>query len=67
MGMANEKDQSKVAYGDGPKEKNVKRRMPDGDKQFGKEDKTMPQDDKKMAKPHKRMAKKAHHRHKEHR
>lgn len=44
-----EKDMSKVAYGDGPKEKNNKRRMPNGEKQFGKDVKTMPQESKQVA------------------
>lgn len=43
--MDNEFDQSKVAYEDGPKEVNIKRRMHDGDKQFGKANK-MPQENK---------------------
>ena len=42
--------QSQVAYENAPKEKNTKRRMPDGDKQFGKESKTMPQDYKPATK-----------------
>lgn len=52
--MDNEADQSKVAYETSPKEVNTNRRMPDGDKQFGKLAKTIPQDSKKK-------------RHKEHR
>jgi hypothetical protein len=34
--MDNAQTQSMVAYEDGPKEVNIKRGMPDGDKQFGK-------------------------------
>lgn len=66
MALATELDQSKVAYGDGPKEKNVNRRMPNGDKQFGKVDKTMPQDSKKSPKTHRHPARKIS-RHKDHR
>ena len=43
--MDNDKDQSKVAYEDGPKEVNTERGMPDGNKQFGKGNK-MPQENK---------------------
>ena len=43
--MDNAYDQSSVAYETGPKEKNTERRMPDGNKQFGKGDK-MPQENK---------------------
>lgn len=45
--MDNEFDQSKVAYGNGPKEVADHKGMPDGNKQFGK--KKMPQDSKKVA------------------
>ena len=71
--MDNAYNQSSVAYESAPKEKNTKRRMPDGDKQFGKESKTMSQDDKPATKGYvkKEIAiheKKFHHgRHKEHR
>jgi hypothetical protein len=79
MIMDNEHDQSKVAYEDGPKEVNKHRRMPDGDKQFGKESKTMPQDSKPATKAYVKKAlekhnelyhhgqKPYHKRHKEHR
>lgn len=43
--MDNEYDQSKVAYGDGPKEINTKRRVPNSNTQFGKGDR-MPQENK---------------------
>lgn len=52
----NEYDQSAVAYEDGPKEVNDKRRMPSSEKQFGKESKTMPQD----GKVHKKQQPKVH-------
>ena len=71
--MDNERDQSKVAYENGPKEVNTKRGMPDGDKQFGK--KKMPQDGKPASKgyvkevmaDHVKAMHKGHGRHKEHR
>jgi hypothetical protein len=47
----NERNQSKVAYEDGPKEVNVERGMPDGNKQFGKANK-MPQDNKGYKQPY---------------
>lgn len=60
----NEKDQSAVAYEIAPKEVNTKRRMPSGDKQFGKAN-LMPQDQPSM--PDKHSSKAHHGRHKEHR
>ena len=61
----NEHDQSEVAYEVAPKEVNTKRRMPSGDKQFGKMKETMPQDEPMR---HKKVHVKASHgRHKEHR
>jgi hypothetical protein len=61
----NEQDQSAVAYEVAPKEVNTKRRMPSGDKQFGKVKMTMPQDEPMR---HKKVnAKTSHVRHKEHR
>jgi hypothetical protein len=71
--MDNVYNQSDVAYESSPKETNTKRRMPDGDKQFGKEKDTMSQDSKPATKGYvkKVMAqhvKKMHKgRHKEHR
>jgi len=69
--MDNAQTQSMVAYEDGPKEVNTHRRMPDGDKQFGKESKTMPQDSKPATKGYVKKAiahhVKAMHRHREHR
>ena len=66
MPLDNEVTQSQVAYESEPKERNTSRRMPQGDKQFGKESMTMPQDDKKkMGKHHHKPM--HHHRHKEHR
>jgi hypothetical protein len=60
--------QSQVAYEISPKEKNTNRRMPQGDKQFGKEAKTMPQTDNKPATKKGLKTHKHHvHRHKEHR
>jgi len=72
--MDNEYDQSKVAYETGPKEKNIKRRMPNSEEQTGKGSK-MPQDSeepatkgyvKKAVKHHEKMMH-PHQRHKEHR
>ncbi len=72
MGLANELDQSAVAYESGPKEENVPRGLHDGDnKQFGKN--KMPQDQKKRhtveRKPteHSRKMHTRHGRHREHR
>lgn len=62
--MDNEYDQSKVAYETGPKEKNIKRRMPNSEEQTGRGSK-MPQDDEVKVKHAKVYH--PHHRHKEHR
>lgn len=71
MFMDNKYSQSAIAYENSPKEKNYNRRMPDGDRQFGKEDKTMPQDSKPATKGYVKKAIASHehkmHRHKEHR
>lgn len=65
----NEYDSVQPAYENGPKEANVKRRMPSSEKQFGKEKETMPQEEAEhMPKHHaKHAGKHMHHRHKEHR
>jgi hypothetical protein len=59
--MDNERDQSKVAYGDGIKEVRVEKGMPSGDRQFGKN--KMPQG----SSPAKAKDVKSSNRHKEHR
>ena len=60
----NEYDSVQPAYEEGgPKEVNVKRGMPGGDKQFGKH--KMPQNDKPMLHP--KLSHYGHHRHKEYR
>lgn len=64
--MDNEVSQSMVAYENSPKEVNNKRRLPDGDKQFGKLKDTMPQDEMK-ASSKRQHANKRMIRHKEHR
>lgn len=62
--MDNEYDQSKVAYGTGPKEVATKHRMPNSEEQTGKGTK-MPQDGGVKIK-HAKMIH-PHHRHQEHR
>ncbi len=59
----NEHDAAQPAYENSPKEVNIKRGMPGGEKQFGRGNK-MPQDSKSIR--HSKMHK-MHHRHKEHR
>ena len=69
----NANDSVKVAYGSGPKEMSLKKGMPSGDKQFGKD--KMPQDEtidmpEQPANPNMETNKrqlKSYSRHKEHR
>lgn len=71
--MDNQYNQTEVAYESAPKEKNVKRGMPSGDAQFGKN--KMPQDQKpaskgyvkEVMKRHERLMHSRQGRHKEHR
>ncbi len=70
--MDNQYNQTEVAYEIAPKEKNNRRGMPDGDKQFGKH--KMPQDEKSAEKSHRKFKEShvmsmapRHGRHKEHR
>lgn len=71
--MDNQYNQTEVAYETAPKEKNVKRGMPDGNKQFGHN--KMPQDSKPASKryvkqvmeKHERIMHSGHGRHHEHR
>jgi hypothetical protein len=69
--MDNQYNQTEVAYEIAPKEKNNRRGMPDGDKQFGKN--KMPQDEpavkthRKVTERHVMSMLPRHGRHKEHR
>ena len=69
--MDNQYNQSEVAYEISPKERNVKRGMPDGNNQFGKN--KMPQDQpavkshSKLMESHVKHMSSGHGRHKEHR